>query len=39
MAEEAGMESPNSGSSPLLFFQGDEEPDVAYANRKGKYQD
>lgn len=23
----------------LLFFQGDEEPEVAYADRKGKYQD
>jgi len=26
------------GIAQLLFFQGDEEPDVAYADRKGKYQ-
>ncbi len=26
------------GIAQLLFFQGNEEPDVAYADRKGKYQ-
>ena len=26
------------GIAQLLFFEGDEEPDVAYADRKGKYQ-
>jgi len=29
----------NEGIAQLLFFQGDEEPEVAYADRKGKYQD
>jgi len=28
----------NEGIAQLLFFQGDEEPRVAYADRKGKYQ-
>lgn len=28
----------NEGISQLLFFQGDELPDVAYADRQGKYQ-
>jgi dCTP deaminase len=28
----------NEGIAQLLFFQGDEEPMVAYADRKGKYQ-
>ncbi len=28
----------NEGIAQLLFFQGDEEPEVAYADRKGKYQ-
>ena len=27
------------GIAQLLFFQGDEEPEVAYADRKGKYMD
>jgi dCTP deaminase len=27
----------NDGIAPLLFFEGDEEPEVAYADRKGKY--
>lgn len=29
----------NEGIAQLLFFQGAEEPEVAYADRKGKYQD
>ncbi len=28
----------NEGIAQLVFFQGDEEPEVAYADRKGKYQ-
>jgi dCTP deaminase len=28
----------NEGIAQLLFFQGEEEPEVAYADRKGKYQ-
>jgi len=28
----------NEGIAQLLFFQGDGEPEVAYADRKGKYQ-
>lgn len=28
----------NEGIAQLLFFEGDEEPSVAYADRKGKYQ-
>jgi dCTP deaminase len=28
----------NEGIAQLIFFQGDEEPEVAYADRKGKYQ-
>ena len=28
----------NEGIAQLLFFEGDEEPDTAYADRKGKYQ-
>ncbi|MDH5589788.1 MAG: dCTP deaminase [Gemmatimonadota bacterium] len=28
----------NEGIAQLLFFEGDEEPEVAYADRKGKYQ-
>jgi dCTP deaminase len=27
----------NEGIAQLLFFEGDEEPEVAYADRKGKY--
>ncbi|MCJ7629355.1 MAG: dCTP deaminase [Longimicrobiales bacterium] len=27
------------GIAQLIFFQGDEEPEVAYADRKGKYMD
>ncbi|NIP33447.1 MAG: dCTP deaminase, partial [Thermoplasmata archaeon] len=26
------------GIAQLLFFQGDEVPEIAYADRKGKYQ-
>ena len=26
------------GIAQLLFFEGDEEPEIAYADRKGKYQ-
>ena len=29
----------NEGIAQLLFLQGDREPRVAYADRKGKYQD
>ena len=29
----------NEGIAQLLFFQSDEEPEIAYADRKGKYQD
>jgi dCTP deaminase len=29
----------NEGIAQLIFFQGDEEPEVAYEDRKGKYQD
>jgi dCTP deaminase len=29
----------NEGLAQLLFFQGDEVPEVTYAQRKGKYQD
>ena len=29
----------NEGIAQLLFFKGDEEPEVAYADRHGKYQD
>ncbi len=29
----------NEGLAQLLFFQGDETPEVTYAMRKGKYQD
>ncbi|MEX2527464.1 MAG: dCTP deaminase [Gemmatimonadota bacterium] len=29
----------NEGIAQLLFFQGDEAPEVAYADRSGKYQD
>jgi deoxycytidine triphosphate deaminase len=29
----------NEGIAQLIFFQSDEEPEVAYADRKGKYQD
>jgi len=28
----------NEGIAQLIFFQSDEEPEVAYADRKGKYQ-
>ncbi|MEX0843536.1 MAG: dCTP deaminase [Gemmatimonadota bacterium] len=28
----------NEGLAQLLFFKGEEEPEVAYADRKGKYQ-
>jgi len=28
----------NEGIAQLLFFEGDEEPEIAYADRKGKYQ-
>ncbi len=28
----------NEGIAQLLFFQGDEEPEIAYADRRGKYQ-
>jgi dCTP deaminase len=28
----------NEGIAQLLFFQGDEEPEIAYADRAGKYQ-
>ena len=28
----------NEGIAQLIFFQGDEEPETAYADRKGKYQ-
>ena len=28
----------DEGIAQLVFFQGDEEPEVAYADRKGKYQ-
>jgi len=28
----------NEGIAQLLFFQGDGEPEIAYADRKGKYQ-
>jgi deoxycytidine triphosphate deaminase len=28
----------NEGIAQLIFFEGDEEPEVAYADRKGKYQ-
>jgi dCTP deaminase len=28
----------NEGIAQLIFFQGEEEPEVAYADRKGKYQ-
>lgn len=28
----------NEGIAQVLFFQGDEPPDVSYADRKGKYQ-
>ena len=28
----------NEGIAQLLFFQSDEEPEIAYADRKGKYQ-
>ncbi len=28
----------NEGIAQLIFFQGDEEPEIAYADRKGKYQ-
>jgi len=27
----------NEGIAQLLFFEGDEEPEIAYADRKGKY--
>lgn len=29
----------NEGLAQLLFFRGDQEPEVTYASRKGKYQD
>jgi dCTP deaminase len=29
----------NEGIAQLIFFQGDEEPETAYEDRKGKYQD
>lgn len=28
----------NEGIAQLLFFEGDEEPEIAYADRQGKYQ-
>jgi dCTP deaminase len=28
----------NEGIAQVLFFEGDEEPDVSYADKKGKYQ-
>jgi dCTP deaminase len=29
----------NEGIAQVLFFEGDEPPDISYADRKGKYQD
>ena len=28
----------NEGIAQILFFEGDEPPEVSYADRKGKYQ-